>query len=189
MQFHIFNGLYQVMQLFLSHDKEGKLVGEINKQVYFASLKLQAIDPVFFGLNLAQSPSQSNGLWYLYLVPVITGGLQYLQTKFTMPDSPSKPKTEEINGKKGKDKDPSVAKAKEGKETTSTADEFQKAMGTQMKYFFPVMIGYFAYTLPLGLSMYWNIFSLFSIISHYHTKSKEAKLKLIISAKGRSASG
>ena len=43
-----------------------------------------------------------------------------------------------------------------------------------MKYIFPVLIGWFAYTLPVGLSLYWNVFSLFSIIQ-YRNINKPAK--------------
>ena len=86
------------------------------------------------------------------LVPVITGALQYFQNKITLPQAP---KVEEPKDEKEK-------------KESSTSEEFQKAMNTQMKYFFPVMIGYFSYTLPLGLSLYWNIFSIFSIIQHIH---------------------
>ena len=57
------------------------------------------------------------------------------------------------------------------------SDDFQSAMNTQMKYMFPVMIGYFSYTLPLGLSLYWNIFSIFAILQGIQTKkSKDTDL-------------
>jgi len=50
--------------------------------------------------------------------------------------------------------------------------DFQKAMNTQMKFIFPLMIGWFSYTLPVGLSLYWNIFSLFSIMQYKKLKVK-----------------
>jgi YidC/Oxa1 family membrane protein insertase len=50
-----------------------------------------------------------------------------------------------------------------------------------MKYFFPVMIGYFSYSLPLGLSLYWNIFSIFSIIQHMHLN--RGKKEAVVSSK------
>ncbi len=174
-QIPLFIGLYQTLQLFLKHDEGGKIVKQINDNLYYPFLKIQSIDPNFFGFNLASSPAQ-NGVWYYYLVPVITGALQYLQTRYTMPDV--KP-TKEIT-KNEKDKDGKTSES-EVKKVTSTGDEFQKAMSTQMKYFFPVMIGYFSYTLPLGLSLYWNVFSIFSIIQHIHiNRSKETGLQLQI---------
>ena len=162
-QIPLFIGLYQTLQLFLKHDEGGKIVKQINDNLYYSFLKIQNIDPNFFGFNLASSPAQ-NGVWYYYLVPVITGALQYLQTRYTMPDTPKVAKD--------KEEKPVTEKGIEVKKESSTGDEFQKAMSTQMKYFFPVMIGYFSYTLPLGLSLYWNVFSIFSIIQHIHINKK-----------------
>lgn len=163
-------GLYQTLQLFLQFDKNGDAVKikEINDKLYFSALKVQTIDPHFFMFNLALSPAQA-GAWHYYLVPVMTAGLQYWQSRVTMTSNPMadvSPESKNDEKKTNKDSD----KAKEG----STSGEFQKAMNTQMKYFFPIMIGYFSYTLPLGLSIYWNAFSLFSIIQHYisHQKKK-----------------
>jgi YidC/Oxa1 family membrane protein insertase len=34
------------------------------------------------------------------------------------------------------------------------------------------MIGWFSYTLPVGLSIYWNIFSIFSIWQYQQLKIK-----------------
>ncbi len=159
-QIPLFIGLYQTLQLFLKTDAKGTIVKQINSDLYFPFLRIQSIDPHFFGLNLALSPSQS-GHWMYLLAPVITGALQYFQNKITLPQAPK------------------VEEPKDGKEKkeASTSEEFQKAMNTQMKYFFPVMIGYFSYTLPLGLSLYWNIFSIFSIIQHIHiNKSKVSEI-------------
>ncbi len=160
LQIPLIYGLYHTLQLFLTNDKDGKIVREINEKLYHPALTISQIDPNFFVYNLALSPAQS-GLWYYYLVPVITAVLQYFQSKVTMPqmDEPKKTDSNEL-------------KKKDAKEEPSTADEFQRAMGTQMKYIFPVMIGYFSYTLPLGLSLYWNTFSLFSIIQHYIDERK-----------------
>jgi YidC/Oxa1 family membrane protein insertase len=150
-QIPLFIGLYQTLQLFLKTDVKGTIVKQINSDLYFPFLKIQTIDPHFLGLNLALSPSQS-GHWLYLLVPVITAAFQYFQNKITLPEAP---KAEPV--KDGKEK-----------KEASTSEEFQKAMNTQMRYFFPVMIGYFSYTLPIGLSLYWNIFSIFSIIQHIH---------------------
>ena len=164
-QIPMFMGLYRTLQLFLFNGANGKGVELINKKLYYEFLKIQVIDPHFFGLNLALSPSHSGG-WYYLIVPVITGALQFLQNRVTMVDHTT---VEEKKGKDAENKDEKVEKAE-----PSTADEFQKAMSTQMKYVFPVMIGYFSYSLPLGLSLYWNIFSLFSIIQHYRTQQKSS---------------
>jgi len=163
-QMPIIFGLYQTLQLFLQFDKNGDAIKikEINDKLYFPYLAVQKIDPHFFMFNLAYSPAQA-GLWHYYLIPVVTAGLQYWQSKITLTANPMT----DISPMKEDDK-------KSEKKESSTSDEFQKAMSTQMKYFFPIMIGYFSYTLPIGLSIYWNAFSLFSIIQHYisHRKKK-----------------
>lgn len=163
-------GLYQTLNLFLQFDKNGDAVKihEINDKLYFTALHVQKIDPHFFMFNLAISPAQA-GAWHYYLVPIATAGLQYWQSKVTMTANPMTDISSISNNENKKDEKEDVSKKKEG----STSDEFQKAMNTQMKYFFPLMIGYFAYTLPLGLSIYWNTFSLFSIIQHYISHRKK----------------
>lgn len=162
-QIPVFLSLYRTLQLFLKEDTAGTVLKQINGDLYAPFLKISSIDPHFFGLNLAVSPSHSGSLLFI-IFPIITGALQYLQTRITMPGMQPTPTPEPEN----KDK-------KEG----GTADEFQKAMNTQMKYFFPVMIGYFSYTLPLGLSIYWNIFSLFSILQHFHINREKKELELV----------
>lgn len=146
-------GLFVTLQLFLNQKGDEALVSTINGRLYADFLKLQTIDPHFFGVNLALTPAQAGPLFLA--VPLVTAGLQYFQSRVTI----AQMGTDNHKDKKTVDED--------GKKIEpSMGDEFQKAMTTQTKYFFPLMIGYFAYTLPMGLSLYWNIFSLFSIIQH-----------------------
>ena len=49
-------------------------------------------------------------------------------------------------------------------------DDFQTAFQTQSLYIFPIMIGFFSFTLPLGLSFYWNTFTIFGIIQQYQVQ-------------------
>lgn len=161
-QIPIFLSLYQTLQLFLKEDVNGEIVKQINGDLYSNILHITSIDPNFFGINLAHTPS-STGNWIFFSIPVITAILQYLQTRVTLPSMQAAPSTEKDGEKK------------EG----GTAEEFQKAMNTQMKYFFPIMIGYFSYTLPMGLSIYWNIFSLFSILQHFHINRDKKTVELI----------
>ena len=168
-QLPVFIALYNTLSLFLMNGGAkqpavDEIVKNINRILYIPALKIQTIDTHFFGLNIAQSPAKA-GVWYYYLVPVITAALQYLQVKYSTPPAP-KP----VENKDGKTEEPK-------KKDTS---DFQSAMNTQMKYIFPVMIGYFSYTLPIGLALYWNIFSLFSIIQY---RSINAKSKTEITKK------
>jgi YidC/Oxa1 family membrane protein insertase len=145
-QIPVFIALYQALLLFLQNGNQAKAIAEINKAMYFPFLKISSIDPWFFGFNLALAPSTANNPYY-FIIPVITAFLQYYQVQVS---TPAQPKTDE--------------KTKENKE------DFQKAMNTQMKFVFPLLIGWFSYTLPVGLSLYWNIFSLFSIIQYKKIK-------------------
>jgi len=156
-QMPIFIGLYLTLSMLLMNGTQAKVVSQINKALYSPLLKIQEIDPWFFGFNLAVSPAQAKQLHY-YLIPLITAGLQYFQVKFSSPSSP-------INDKKGLEK-------KEKKKEKGGSEDFQKAMQTQMKFIFPLMLGWFSYTLPIGLSLYWNIFSIFSIMQYWEKKVK-----------------
>lgn len=157
-QMPVFIALYQTLNLFLSNSNAPKIITQINKILYFPSLKIASIDPMLLGINLALSPAKA-GQWYYYLIPVATGFLQYLQVAVSIP-----PARKEEESKKTKEQ--------KKEEKTGTGEDFQKAMQTQMKYIFPIMIGWFSYTLPIGLSLYWNIFSLFSIIQYKIAHSK-----------------
>lgn len=151
-------GLYQTISIFLtSKGGEASQIKEINNKLYFSALKVQSINPHFFIFNLALSPSQA-GVWYYYIIPIITAGLQFWQSKVTMPIAPVADNSKVDDPKK---------------DASKNGGDFQKAMNTQMKYFFPIMVGYFSYQLPLGLSIYWNVFSLFSIVAHYITQNKK----------------
>ena len=160
-QIPVFIALYNTLSLFLLNGNATKIISQINKVVYHPILKIQVIDPWFFGFNLALSPAKA-GQWHYYLIPVITAVLQYLQTQAMMPASPT-PEVVEANK--------NTSGGKETKDKKNSGDDFQKAMNTQMKYIFPLMIGWFSYSLPFGLSLYWNIFSLFSIIQYRKIKS------------------
>lgn len=158
-QIPVFIALYQTLQLFLINGKAVKVIEQINKSLYHSSLKITAIDPNFFGVNLALTPAKG-GHWLYYLIPVITAGLQYLQTQVAMPVS----NTSEV-------KSGAIEKTKDAKAKNDSGD-FQKAMNMQMKYFFPLMIGWFSMNLPIGLALYWNIFSLFSIVQYKKSNIK-----------------
>lgn len=159
-QIPIFIALYQTLQHFLVADTS-KILIAVNKAVYLPMLHFKSLDPVFFGVNLAQTPEKL-GMAYMIIVPGITALLQYFQTQMTMAMSPQPTQTQ-----------PDSKDAKDKKEP-GMGEEFQKAMNTQMKYIFPFMIGWFALRMPIGLALYWNIFSVFSIIQ-YQLHKQESK--------------
>ena len=146
-QLPIIWGLYSVLQKIVRL-APNQVVSEINKLVYSSSLRLKAPwDPFFLGLPISQSPAQlikTLGV-LIILVPVLTGLGQFIQSKMMFSSVPSLP----------------GAKSKEKK------DDFATAFQSQSVYIFPIMIGFFSYTFPIGLSLYWNTFTLFGIIQQY----------------------
>jgi len=156
-QLPVFIALYNTLNLFLANGQAEKTIMAINKVLYLPILKIQSIDPWFFGLDLVKSPKQA-GDWYYLLIPLITGILQYFQALVSMPQANTTAPVAQV----GKNKD----KKEESK------GDFQKAMNTQMKYMFPIMIGWFAYTLPVGLSLYWNVFSIMGIMQYRKVNGK-----------------
>ncbi len=163
-QMPIFIALYQTLQLFFVADKI-KVIHAMNNALYFSFLHFKSLDAWFFGINLAATPKQVNTI-FIYLIPLITALLQYLQTQTTMAMSPQP--APQQNQEKNKD----------GKKTDSGSD-FQNAMNTQMKYVMPLMIGWFSLNMPIGLALYWNIFSVFSIIQYELHKRTTETLKIL----------
>lgn len=167
-QLPVFFALYNVLSLFLLNGNTSKIISEINKVLYHPLLKIQTIDPWFFGFNLAIAPNKA-GVWYYYALPVITAVLQYFQTQAMTPATTPAASTNVIQDK-NKNADPKANK--------SDKDDFQKAMNMQMKFMYPLIIGWFSYTLPIGLSLYWNIFSVFSIMQYGKIKSQKSEIKI-----------
>ncbi len=160
-QLPIIWGLYGVLQHVVNTNPH-KLLIEINKTVYFPALRLtEPINTSFFGLPLGVSPSKliaTAGVAIL-LFPLATAAFQFIQSKMMFQVFEEKIDDVEKDAKKTKNK----ALVKEVKKE----DDFSSAMQTQSLYIFPVMIGFFSWSLPLGLSLYWNTFTIFGIIQQY----------------------
>jgi YidC/Oxa1 family membrane protein insertase len=155
-QMPILIALYNVFYQVLNNGNLEKEIETINQVVYHPALKLTTIDLSFFGANLGIKPAQwqTHG-WWLLLIPLITAGLQWYQSKLMMPAGTVNPKSEILNPKQ-------IQKSKNQKEEKKedTAGDIQK----QMMLITPIMFGYFAFQFPLGLALYWNIFGLFGIM-------------------------
>lgn len=147
LQLPIFFGLYSVLQKAVSV----KATADINKFLYSDSLNIKSVwDSTFFGLPLGKNPGElisTVGPAILLLV-VTTGILQFVQSKMMAPAMV--------------DQKTNLPAVKEEKKS-----DFAGIMQTQMLYMLPIMIGVFSYGFPIGLSLYWNTFSLFGIIQQY----------------------
>lgn len=153
-QFPVLIALYNVFSQVFTNGNLDKLVTEINQILYVPALKLTQLDLSFFGTNLGIKPSdfQSHG-WWLLSIPLITGLLQWYQTKLMMPP------TAQATSDKRQATSNAIEK-KEEKKPADTAAEMQK----QMAMITPIMFGYFAFQFPLGLALYWNVFGIFGIM-------------------------
>ena len=147
--------LYSVLQNVVKVNPN--VVAEINKVVYFDFLKLHnAWDPTFFGLSLGAMPSKlvSTAGPLILLVPVLTGVFQFILSKMMIPAKDGVAVLE-----KEIEKNAPVDK--------KDANDFASAFQTQSLFIFPIMIGFFSYGFPIGLSLYWNTFTIFGIIQQY----------------------
>jgi YidC/Oxa1 family membrane protein insertase len=151
-QMPVLIALYNVFYQVLNNGNLTKVIADINKIVYLPAFKITNLDLNFFGANLAIKPSQFQTHGYLLLlVPVITAALQWWQTKLMMATTPT--------ASAAVPADKALVKPGEKPKEDMAAD-----MQKQMAVITPIMFGYFAYTFPLGLALYWNIFGLFGIL-------------------------
>lgn len=158
-QMPVLIALYNVFYEVLNSGDPTKVVGHINDLVYVPWLKITSFDLTFFGFNLAVKPSQwqTHG-WWLLSIPVITALLQWLQSKLMMPSSTANSSQLSALSKKDNEK------------KEDTAMEMQK----QMMLMTPIMFGFFAFQFPLGLALYWNVFSLFGIIQQLQVNKQSS---------------
>lgn len=158
LQMPVFIALYRVFWQVLGNGDLTQVVESINQVVYHPYLKITTLDLAFFGLDLAEKPSnwQKAG-WWLLLIPLITALLQWYQTKLMAVSTQSK-KAPEL-----------TVKSKKKKEDSQ--EDIGAEMQKQMAMVFPLMIGLASFSFPVGLALYWNTFSLFGIIQQLKLKS------------------
>ncbi len=156
LQMPVFIALYNVFWQVLSNGNLEKITQEINSIVYLPALRIQNVDLSFFGLNLAIKPSawQTAG-WWLLIIPLLTAVLQWYQTKLMMPAAAKN--QQQIQGANKEKKEEDMAQMMQG----------------QMNIIFPLMIGWFAFSFPVGLSLYWNTFTVLGIMQQIQINRKK----------------
>jgi len=155
-QFPVLIALYNVFYQVLNNGNLDKAIEAINSVVYHPALKIVSLDLSFFGINLGVKPSQwATQGWWLLSIPVITGLLQWYQTKLMLPGQTAVINSQPLDKKLIKPEN-----NKQNAQPEDTAMEMQR----QMAIISPIMFGFFAYQFPLGLALYWNVFGLFGII-------------------------
>src|SRR3990167_3573904 len=153
LQIPVFIALYQVLLRIVDFGN-GDFVTRINSQLYFSLLNLKELTSTnFLGLSLAAKPSEWSTVGFLILlIPVITGVLQFVQSKMLSPQTAN---TEAVVKKEGS------GEKKESMEDTMAS------MQSQMTLIMPAMIAFFSYGFPVGLSLYWNTFTVIGIVQQY----------------------
>ncbi|MEX2028271.1 MAG: YidC/Oxa1 family membrane protein insertase [Candidatus Curtissbacteria bacterium] len=148
-QLPFFFALFDVLNKILAFDKENFLIN-INSRLYLPAIHLaDKPDTSFLGLSLAAKPSDwSQAGLVLLLIPVITGLLQFVQSKMMAPP-----------------KAPHSLKKKEDKKEDMA--ETMAQVQSQMTYLMPVMFAFISYTFAIGLALYWNTFTIIGIIQQY----------------------
>lgn len=151
-QIPIFIALYQSI-INLLPGNPGANLEWINSLFYFPWLHLNSFpDPNFFGLGLGVKPSEFSKYGaVILLVPLVTVLLTFVQSKMTMPKA-VKPYPSDS--------------PKEAKEKEKMEDTMASVQG-QMVYLMPVMIGYFAFSFPIGLAIYWNAYTILGIVQQH----------------------
>lgn len=160
-QMPVLIALYNVFYQVLGNGNLVKVVEEINAILYLPALKLTSLSLDFFGANLAVKPSdwQKSG-WWLLSIPIITGLLQWWQTRLMLPATVGNSKSQAPTPKQIQSTNDQNSKQKQEEKKGDMAGDMQKQMAIMM----PIMFGIFAFQFPLGLSLYWNVFGLFGIM-------------------------
>ena len=153
LQMPVFFALYNVLLKIVEFGKADFLTS-INSRLYSKSLYLENIPETgFFGFNLSAKPSdwQSAGALIL-LIPILTGLFQFIQSKMLTPQTNAQ----------------TLAKLtdKNTKEKESLEDTMAQVQ-SQMTFIMPAMIAFFSYGFPVGLSLYWNTFTIVGIVQQY----------------------
>lgn len=149
-QLPIIIALYQTIFL-LFNPQDG--LKQINNMLYpFISPLQQIPNPDFLGINLSHKPSEFLQYgWILLLIPVLTAGLQFVQSLM-------------MSSKPVKEYPSDSPKEKKEKEKN---EDMMVAMQSQMMYMMPLMVGFFSWQFPIGLALYWNTFTIFGILQQY----------------------
>lgn len=150
MQIALIFPLYQVVAAFLN-PHEG--LQRINYFLYSPSWHLDKLpDPTFLGFNLAQKPLDFyKGEYLMIIIPLISVASQFILSKMMYPASVK----------------PYPSDSPKEKKEKADSEDMAEAMQSQMMLVMPLMVGYFGFTFPVGLSLYWITLNLMSIWQQY----------------------
>lgn len=90
------------------------------------------------------------------VLAILAGGAQFLQGYLA---SPIKPKVEIV---------------KEVEETNTFQDQLSSSMQTNVKYFLPLMIAFFSYSISAAVALYWFTSTMFTVAQEWYMRKKLA---------------
>lgn len=153
LQLPVFFALYQVLFKVVDFNRADFLTN-INNKIYFPTFYLDRIpDTKFLIFDLSAKPNQWQSAGALILlIPIITGVLQFIQSKMLAPQT---------TGVKVQKKEPESGGKKDSMEDSLASVQ------SQMILIMPAMIAFFSYGFPVGLSLYWNTFTIVGIFQQY----------------------
>ena len=157
LQIPVFYALFNVLNGkgngLVNHLGQENFLSMVNDRLYTPMLHLANTPSTkFLGFNLADKPSDWKQVGILILlIPLLTGVFQFAQSK--MITAPT-PKT-------------AVVKKSDGEKKKEDTEDTMAQVSSQMTFLMPAMIAFFSYGFPLGLSLYWNTFTIIGIIQQY----------------------
>ena len=153
LQLPVFFALYQVLFKIVDFNR-ADFLESINQKIYSPIFHLATVpDTTFLGFDLSAKPNQWQTAGVLILlIPVITGVLQFIQSKMLAPQTaPAKVQKKEP----------------ESKDKKESMEDSLASVQSQMILIMPAMIAFFSYGFPVGLSLYWNTFTIVGIFQQY----------------------
>lgn len=161
LQIPVFFALYNVLLKIVEFGKTDFLAS-INSRLYAKALYLGSIPETnFLGFNLSAKPSEWQTIGFaILLIPIATGVFQFIQSKMLTPAK----NTQALTSKDAKGKAAEGEPRPEGREGL---EDTMAQVQSQMTFIMPAMIAFFSYGFPVGLSLYWNTFTVIGIIQQY----------------------
>ena len=131
-------------------NSNGDVAGHINNLLYEQLRLTNGVETHFLGYDILQKdviniPGLPVPLPGAFLL--LSAAVQFLSSKMMAPAA--------------------VVSGKKAAKTSGGMDDAMAAMQKQMLYMFPLMTVFIGYSFPLGLVLYWFVFSLFQAVQQY----------------------
>lgn len=156
-QLPVFWALFQSIPLLLNNQGNLSQINNLLYPFWAPWARLSSLpNPDFLGLDLVSRPKDViQGHWYVILVPIITGLLQFILSSMSTSNAPALPPKPMV---KSQEKKSGQAEKKE-----ESFEDTAAAMQSQMKYTIPLVLAYSAFIFQIGLALYYNVSTILGI--------------------------